>query len=663
MIVFDKVTKIYGPQDVLRESSFTVNPGERIGVVGPNGAGKSTIFRLITGEEDIEAGEVIVPNQLTIGYLRQQVPEEVGEIGLLAFVLSGSEDLRRMEADLHRLQEQVAETADPDHLEMLLDRLGRLQHEFEHRDGYGLQTRAEAALSGLGFAEARFDDPMGTFSGGWQMRAQLARTLLAVPDILLLDEPSNYLDLPAVEWLQRYLSGYEGTLMLISHDRHLLRTLAKDILEVRQAKVTRYAGGFDKYQVEREARFGQQEARYRTLSKKREEMERFITRFRAQATKAAQVQSRIKMLEKMEPLPELENDDPAKLIRIPPPPPSGHELIRLEGVGHRYGDDPWIFQHVDLRLEKGDRLALVGYNGMGKSTLLKILAGVMPPAAGKRALGHNAVPGYQSQEFADTMPPDQSAYRVIRDAAKRNIGEQEIRTLLGGFGFRGEDIEKSTGILSGGEKIRLAFARIFVNPPNLLILDEPTTHLDIAGREALEEALKKYQGTVCLVSHDVSFVRAVANCILAVTPAGIQRWPGGYDYFLEKTGGLKAMGQATGQATGQAKNPETEHAADPKNPPSAETRADAPPGLSGKERKEVQKQIRRLESRMQKHENEIEKLETRQAEALTELERGEITDFATHQKGLNELAGQIQAETREWVALGEELETLQAKIE
>ncbi|MCC5848381.1 MAG: ATP-binding cassette domain-containing protein [Verrucomicrobia bacterium] len=647
MIVFDNVTKIYGPQDVLRETSFTVNPGERIGVVGPNGAGKSTIFRLITGEEDIEAGEVIVPGQLSIGYLRQQVPEEVGEIGLLSFVLSGSEDLREMEAELHRLQEQVAASPTPD----LLDRLGHLQHEFEHRDGYGLQTRAESALSGLGFAEDRFDDVMGTFSGGWQMRAQLARTLLSRPDILLLDEPSNYLDLPAVEWLQRYLSGYEGTLMLISHDRHLLRTLAKDILEVRQAKVTRYAGGYDKYQVEREARFGQQEARYRTLSKKREEMERFITRFRAQATKAAQVQSRIKMLEKMEPLPVLENDDPAKLIRIPPPPSSGHELIRLEGVGHRYGDDPWIFQDVDLRLEKGDRLALVGYNGMGKSTLLKILAGVMPPTTGKRVMGHNAVPGYQSQEFADTMPPEQSAYRVIRDAAKRNISEQEIRSLLGGFGFRGEDIEKSTGILSGGEKIRLAFARIFVNPPNLLILDEPTTHLDIAGREALEDALKKYQGTVCLVSHDVSFVRTVANCILAVTPAGIQRWPGGYDYFLEKTGGLKALDQAKDSKTapvGTAKD----------DPASASS-----PGLGGKERKEIQKQIRRLESRMSKHEAEIEKLEARQADALAELERGEIKDFATHQKGLNELAGQIQAETREWVILGEELETLQKKIE
>lgn len=639
MIVFDSVTKQYGPQDVLRQASFTVNPGERVGIVGPNGAGKSTIFRLIVREEDIEGGEVIVPKGLTIGYLKQQVPESAVGIGLLDFVLEGCGDLLALERELHDLQEAVAQNNDP----ALLEKLGEVQHEYEHRDGYQVHTRAAQALGGLGFSDQRFSDPLASFSGGWQMRAQLARTLVANPDILLLDEPSNYLDLPAVEWLQRFLTGYAGTLLLISHDRHLLRTLAREILDVRRGQVTRYANGYDAYLKEREARFGQQEARYRALAKKREEMETFISRFRAQATKASQVQSRIKMLEKMEPLPELEQESTVNLIKIPPPPDSGHELIRVEDFGFRYGDGPWIFRHLDLRLEKGDRLALVGYNGMGKSTLLKLLAGVMPPVEGRRVLGHHTVLGYQSQEFADTMPAEQSAYRIVKDAAPANASEQQIRTLLGGFGFRGEDIEKPTAVLSGGEKIRLAFARIFARPPNLLILDEPTTHLDIAGREALEQALIAYKGTVCLVSHDISFVRNVANGILAVSPAGMQRWLGGYDYFLEKTGGLQAL--------------ET-----PKASVAAPSAASSPPVLGGKERKDVQKQIRRLETHLERHETEIARLEAEQQELLGTMERGEVRDFAVYQKTLSALAGKIQGETREWIRVGEEMESLQTRL-
>jgi len=641
MIIFDKVTKQYGPQDVLREASFTVNPGERIGIVGPNGAGKSTIFRLIVREEDLEGGEVIVPSGLSIGYLKQQVPQDAEGQSVLAFVLGGCGEILALENALHAAQDEAA--ANPS--VSALARVGELQHEFEHRDGYQIHTRAETALSGLGFAVERMKEPLYSFSGGWQMRAQLARTLIAHPDILLLDEPSNYLDLPAVEWLQRFLSGYAGTLLLISHDRHLLRTLARDILDVRRGQVIRFSGGFDKYQTDRAARFGQQEARYRTLSKKREEMERFITRFRAQATKAAQVQSRIKMLDKMEPLPELEGDDPTKLIKIPPPPDSGHELMRLESAGFRYGEGPWIFRGVDLRLEKGDRLALVGFNGMGKSTLLKVLAGIQEAQEGRRVLGHHAVLGYQSQEFAETMPPDQSAYRIIRDAARSNITEQQVRTLLGGFGFRGDDVEKATGVLSGGEKIRLAFARIFVNPPNLLILDEPTTHLDIAGREALEQALQSYKGTVCLVSHDISFVRNVANSILAVSPAGIRRWPGGYEYFLEKTGGLQSLD--SNAAVASKKN---EAVASPKIL------------VSGKDRKEMQKSIRRLETRLAKLEGSIAELESVQAAALQQLASGAVSNFAEHQKKLNDLAARIQADTREWVAVGEELEAEEAKL-
>lgn len=632
MIVFDNVSKHFGSQTILEQASFTVNPGERIGIVGPNGAGKSTIFRLVTGEEDSDKGDVIVPGDQRIGYLKQQLPSTGDNLPLLDFVMEGCRDLLDLELELHRLQEDLAEDASPERM----NRIGDLQHEFEHREGYQLTARAEAALGGLGFGEERFSETMSTFSGGWQMRAQLARVLLSNPDILLLDEPSNYLDLPAVEWLQRFLSGFAGTLLLISHDRHLLRTLAKDILDLRRGKVTRFSGGFDKYVVERQARMEQQEARWKTLHKQREEMETFIRRFRAQATKAAQVQSRVKMLEKMEPLPEIEKDDTSVLLRLPDPPPSGHELVRLEQVGHRYGNDPWLFRGVDLRIEKGDRLAFVGYNGMGKTTLLKILAGRLPPAEGKRVTGHQLVTGYQSQEFAETLPLDQSAFQVVKDASTGSVTDQGLRSLLGGFGFQGENCAKTVEVLSGGEKIRLAFARIFVNPPNLLLLDEPTTHLDLNGREALERAIRGYRGTVYLVSHDVSFVRNTANGIVSIGREGVRRWLGGYDDFLEQSGGRVAI---------DGKGPAPDSGAAASKP-------------DGKKRREAQKRIRRMEGRMNKLERKIATLEHEQQQSLTSMRRGEVKDFKTHQAGLSQLAADIQNATREWITLGEEAERL-----
>jgi ATP-binding cassette subfamily F protein 3 len=633
MIIFDNVRKQYGPQEILRDASFSVKPGERIGVVGPNGAGKSTIFRLILKEEDFEAGDVIVPSDLRIGHLRQQLPERGLDTSLLQFVREGHPELLAIEQELHDLHEQVGSDSDP----ALLHRIGDLQHDFEHRDGYQFTARAEAALSGLGFATSRFQSPLGDFSGGWQMRAQLARVLLAMPDILLLDEPSNYLDLPAVEWLQRFLAAFPGTLMLISHDRHLLRSLARDIFDVRHAKVTRYSGGFDAYQKERVARMEQQEARWKTLHKQREEMETFIRRFRAQATKASLVQSRIKMLEKMEPLPELDPNDPAAFLRLPPPPHSGHEMMRLEGVGHRYGEDAWLFRNLDLRVEKGERVALVGYNGMGKTTLLKILAGVMSPSEGRRVPGHQVVVGYQSQDFAETLPSGTSVFRILRDAAPGGRSDTEIRTMLGSFGFRGEACDKPAGVLSGGEKIRLAFARIFINPPNLLLLDEPTTHLDIAGCEALEKALQVYQGTVCLVSHDVSFVRNTATGIISIGAEGVRRWVGGYDDYLERSGG---------GAAGSA--------------PKASTRG--APAPDGKQRREMQKLLRKLESNVEKLEAEIGRLEKEQTAGVTALQTGNVSDFASHQKRLNEVAGLIHRATREWIEAGEALEKVQTEL-
>jgi ATP-binding cassette subfamily F protein 3 len=472
------------------------------------------------------------------------------------------------------------------------------------------------------------------------MRAQLARVLLTSPDILLLDEPSNYLDLPAVDWLQRHLESFQGTLLLISHDRHLLRTLARQILDIRRGSATRFAVGFDRYLEERKERIDQQEARWKTLHKQREEIETFIRRFRAQANKAAQVQSRIKMLEKMEPLPEIERDNSATLLRLPPPPPSGHELLRLEEIGHRYPESPWIFRAVDLRIERGDRLALVGYNGMGKTTLLKLMAGILRPAEGKRVEGHQLVTGYQSQEFAETLPLDRQVFSVVKDAAPAGVTDQEIRSLLGSFGFQADTVLKPVRVLSGGEKIRLAFARIFICPPNLLLLDEPTTHLDLAGREALERAIQHYEGTVCLVSHDISFVRNTANGILSIGPEGVKRWLGGYDDFVDQSkGGIPAHGPA---------------------PTTQKARTASPP--DGKRRKELQRELRKKQNQLEKLEAKIASLEEEQATGLEAIAKGEVSDFASHQQTLSRLAGEIQQATRDWIDCGERIEELDAQL-
>jgi len=535
VIEFLNISKRYGPQIVLDDVSFRINTGERVGIVGPNGAGKSTLFEIIQGKLGQDKGEVNTPKHARIGYLRQELNAHAVGKSLLAYTADAITELTDIHDELEQVEHKAAEAAGKEQ-ERLLKRLGDLQHDYEHLGGYEMETRAESALSGLGFSVSDLASPFKSFSGGWQMRAELARTLIGKPAILLLDEPSNYLDVPAVEWLQRYLRSFPGTMLLVSHDRYLLESLTTVTLEVAGGQVTRYQGNYSYYVHTREARLEQLLAARKNQDRKREQVEKFVERFRAKNTKASQVQSRMKALDKMEIIEVPTANVIRTPIHIPPAPHSGAESVRLEGVGTWYEQDKWVFKDIDLSLQRGEKMALVGYNGMGKTTLLRILSGTLAPVAGKRVLGHKVVLGYQSQEFAETMPPDQSVYNIVKDAA---LPAQipRVRSILGRFGFSGEGAEKICSILSGGEKIRLAFARIFVNPPNLLILDEPTTHLDIRGRETLEQALVAFNGTVCLVSHDIEFVRKVATSILALTPDGIAKYPGDYDYYREKIGG------------------------------------------------------------------------------------------------------------------------------
>jgi ATP-binding cassette, subfamily F, member 3 len=646
MIDFQNVSKRFGSQHVLVEASFRINTGEHVGVVGPNGSGKSTVASLISGECSSDAGTITLPNAFTIGYLHQQVSEEHSATPLLVFAEGGIPALQDIEAEMASIEDRLGKTSSEEQAS-LLERLGELQTTFEHHGGYDLRHRTEAALTGLGFTDRDFTRPIGEFSGGWQMRGALTRCLVANPDILLLDEPSNYLDLPAVEWLQRYLRNFKGTLVLISHDRFLLNTLTSVTLEVANGFAERYAGNYDRYIQERTSRYETRIAAQKNQDKKREKAERFVERFRAQATKASQVKSRVKMIERMDTVEVPLQIVSRGTIRIPSPARCGQEVMRLDDAGLTYDGDTWILKDVNLRIERGDKIALVGHNGMGKTTLLRLLSGTLKLSGGKRVIGHNVVQGYQSQEFADTMDPNCTVLETLKSLSF-DIREQTVRGLLGGFGFSGDAVEKRVSVLSGGEKVRLAFARLLIKPPNLLLLDEPTTHLDIAARETLEEALRQYEGTLCFVSHDVAFVENIATSVVAMQPPGIVRVNGDYHYYREKMINAAAgapsptIRQSTATTAGPVDKKELRR-----------QRAQARQAIA-METRELKREIRRAEK-------QLETYETEQAKVLEQMSDPEANiDFAETNRRLQVIQREIAEYTRRWEVASEKLETLEA---
>ncbi|MEN7972575.1 MAG: ABC-F family ATP-binding cassette domain-containing protein [Verrucomicrobiota bacterium] len=632
MIDFIQVSKAFGAQEVLKAVTFRISAGERIGIVGPNGAGKSTIFGLIGNDIEADKGDVVLPKNIRIGYLHQQLNPHAVDQNLLEYTEDSIPELKTIPARIHELELRM-EGLGSSERERVLRQIGELQHEFEHLGGYEMRSRAEAALCGLGFKVEEFDKPFTSFSGGWQMRAELARTLIANPDLLMLDEPSNYLDLPAVEWLQKFLRGYDGTMLLISHDRYLLRSLATITLEIAGGNTTRYQGGYDYYLKEREARIHHQIAAKKNQDREREQIESFIRRFRAKSTKASQVQSRIKQLEKMETIEAPAVVSSLSKIRIGEPPHSGHEIVRLEQSGITYDQQRWIFRDLDVSINRGEKVALVGYNGMGKTTLLRTLAGQLVPSAGKRVLGHKVVVGYQSQDFAETMPPEKSIFHIVKEQ-NPIASEGDVRSLLGGFGFSGDSIQKKCEVLSGGEKIRLAFARLFINPPNFLLLDEPTTHLDVDGREALEIALKNYKGAVCVVSHDVTFVRNIAEHIIAIDESGVSRFPGGYDYFLQKQEEQGAGGVEQGAFEAKTLKPETQNL---------------------KLQRKARAQQREAEKALRKIEKQIDRLTEEQSVLTEEMMSRRDADFASINARLAKIQSEISALESQWEETAESI--------
>ena len=647
MLDFKGIAVHYGHQDVLSDVTFRVNKGDRVGVVGPNGSGKSTLFKIILGEMSTDKGELVIEQSPRIGWTRQNPEPDTPDETLLEYSIRGIPGLSEMEAEMTALEEDLS---DP----VKMKRYGELQTRFEHLGGYDIETRVKIALGGLGFATDEFDKPFKTFSGGWRMRAELSRVLASHPDLLLLDEPSNYLDLPAVEWLQKFLKAYDGTLMLISHDRYLLRTLTSIIVEVDAGTATRYEGDLDYYLTEREVRYEHLKAAKENQDHHREQLQRFVDRFRAQATKAAQAQSRQKLIDKLDEerivLPKRYTQ--SGRLRLAEPPASGIEMFRCEQLGFSYDGVKKVLSGLEFNITRGDKVALIGYNGLGKTTLMRIVAGTRLPTEGKAVLGHNVIPGYLSQEFAETIPPDLSVYRVAKNAWDEHGGgaEKLFRNQLGAFGFDENDVEKPAGVLSGGEKIRLAFLRLFLSHPNFLLLDEPTTHLDLDGRRLLQDALQKYTGTILLVSHDIDFVRAVATSVLEITRSGLRQFPGGYDYYREKTAGEEAPPSSSAPSA---------------SPAVAESAA--APRLTAKElrqqraaeRAKIAPKVKELRKRVETAEKKIEELQKSLDEASEELfNPTPQTDFAAVNRTVRTLQFEIDRYTADWEEAATELEHL-----
>ncbi|MGE0455109.1 MAG: ABC-F family ATP-binding cassette domain-containing protein [Vicinamibacteria bacterium] len=537
MISFARISKQYGRQLLFVDTSFQLNPGEKVGLVGPNGAGKTTLFRMIVGEESPDEGEVSVPKKLTIGYFRQDVEEMAGR-SVLDEAIAGSGRAGTLHHELEELQHAMSDPARAGELGRILERFGEVQQEYDHLGGYALEAQAREVLHGLGFDDERIEGDVGALSGGWKMRVAMARVLLGRPDVLLMDEPTNHLDIESILWLEGFLKAQPGALLMTSHDREFMNRVVTRIAEIDEGEITLYSGDYDFYERERAIRERNHEAAYARQQAMLAKEQRFIERFSAHAAKAAQVQSRVKALEKID---KLEPPKRRQVVRFDfrRPPRSGDEVATLEAVGKAYGKRV-VHAGLSLILRRGERWCVMGRNGAGKTTLLRMVAGVLAPDSGSVRLGASLKLGYFAQQSLDLLRPELTIWEQFQqDFPHESVGA--LRNLLGAFQFSGDDVEKRIRALSGGEKSRLVLARLLYDPPNFLVLDEPTNHLDLATKEMLVEALRDFEGTMLFVSHDRTFLRGLSNRVLELGgESGVETephlYPGSYVEYVERTG-------------------------------------------------------------------------------------------------------------------------------
>jgi ATPase subunit of ABC transporter with duplicated ATPase domains len=536
VLSLSRINKQYGRQVLFVDASFQLNPGEKVGLVGPNGAGKTTIFRMITGEESPDEGDVSVPKRLSIGYFRQDVEEMSGR-SVLDEAIAGSGRLGDLHHELETLQLAMSDPAQAD-MDRILERFGEVQEEYEHAGGYGLEAQAREVLHGLGFDDERIEGDVGALSGGWKMRVAMARVLLGRPDVLLMDEPTNHLDIESIIWLEDFLKSLPGALLLTSHDREFMNRIVSKIAEIDGGEITVYSGNYDFYEQERTVREANREAAYARQQAMLAKEQRFIERFSTHAARAAQVQSRVKALEKIERI-ELPKKRRAVRFDFRKPPRSGDQVAVLEDVSKAYGSRT-IYDRFDMTIRRGERWCVMGKNGAGKTTLLRMVAGVLQPDAGSVTLGAGLKVGYFAQQAFDLLNPDLTVEEQLQhDFPQESIGV--LRNLAGAFQFSGDDVDKKIRALSGGEKTRLVIARMLLEPPNFLVLDEPTNHLDLFTKDMLIDSLKDYEGTMLFVSHDRAFLRALGNRVLELGgESGVERephlYPGSYLDYVARTG-------------------------------------------------------------------------------------------------------------------------------
>ena len=616
MLTVSRLSKSFGGRILFEDAALQVNRGERIALIGPNGAGKTTLFSILLGLDEADTGEVALQRGLKVGYLPQESAPVNDES-----VLEVATALLRGPATNDQDQLPKEESFSSDHQQ--------------------IEAKAKRILRGLGFRETDYARQAKTMSGGWIMRAHLGRLLVMEPDLLLLDEPTNHLDLESLVWLQNYLSTYSGAILLISHDRSFLNAVADRMVEIDQRKLISYRGNYDEYLTQKAARQEQHLAAYKNQQREISRLQTFIDRFGAKNTKASQAQSKRKQIERMDKIEAPDSAGRRVAFQFPQPERSGRKVLELKGVDHAYGETV-VYQGLDVTVERNQRTVLVGPNGAGKSTLLKLLAGVLPIQSGSRELGHNVQVGYCSQHRVDTL---NLAHTVLQEASDcgQQVSEQVVRTLLGAFLFRGDEVFKPVSVLSGGEKSRLVLAKLLLNPPNFLLMDEPTTHLDMPSIEALIQSLRQYEGTLVFISHDVYFIQSIATSVLHVRGGALTPYPGNYDYYLEKTGtesavaGLVAEGKST------------------------ETGAGAGSARKGREQKRLEADARQKRSEVKQElqqelttlEEKILRLELRQKELTSFLEQPDRSENSVRPAQVG----------RELASVTQELKTLSLRWE
>jgi ATPase subunit of ABC transporter with duplicated ATPase domains len=532
MIRLENVSKQNGHQILFIEASAALLKGEKVGLVGPNGAGKTTIFRMITGQEQPDEGQVAVDRGVTIGYFSQDVGEMAGR-SAVSEVMDGAGPVSAVAAELKALEAEMADPERLDEMDEIIERYGEAQGRFEELDGYALEGRAREVLAGLNFSEDMMDGDVGALSGGWKMRVALARILLMRPDAMLLDEPSNHLDLESLIWLENFLKGYEGALLMTSHDREFMNRIVSKIIEIDGGGLTTYSGDYEFYEQQRAQSEKQQQAQFERQQAMLAKEIKFIERFKARASHASQVQSRVKKLEKIDRV-EPPRRRQTILFGFPPAPRSGEDVVTLTEVHKRYGARS-IYEALDFQVRRRERWCVMGVNGAGKSTLLKLVAGSTQPDEGSVDLGGTVKMGYFAQHAMDLLDGERTVFQSLEDSFPK-AGQGSLRALAGCFGFSGDDVEKKCRVLSGGEKARLVMAKMLYDPPNFLVLDEPTNHLDLATKEMLIKALSQYEGAMLFVSHDRHFLAALSNRVLELTPEGVHKYGGGYTEYVARTG-------------------------------------------------------------------------------------------------------------------------------